>query len=149
MPCNGRHKPRQRSASYRQCDQDETRSLTEAQRHWLVSTHTHSPRFPSTCLSAPYSTQSTRKQRRSIGNESVLEIIINNTINLFSKTAISISLISNHNSFRVLFDNIASVYFIRKIKRLETNVADGTQVTLKLSAKMLYRRSTLPKSRRL
>ena len=38
--------------------------------------------------------------------------IINNTI--FFKTAISILLISNHNSFRVLFDKIASVYFIRK-----------------------------------
>jgi len=60
-----------------------------------------------------------------------------------TKTAISISLISSHNSFRVLFDNIACVYFTRKIKRLETNVADGTQVTLKLSAEMLYRRSTL------
>ena len=60
-----------------------------------------------------------------------------------SKTAMSISLIPGHNSFRVLFDNIASVYFTGKIKRLETNVADGTQVTLKLSAEMLYRRSTL------
>jgi len=102
-----------RSASYRQCDQDETRSLTEAQRHWLVSTHTHthSPRFPSTCLRAPYSTQSTRKQRRSIGNESVLKIIINNTINLFSKTAISNLVIICHNSFRVLFDKIAILIF--------------------------------------
>jgi len=31
------------------------------------------------------------------------------------KTAISILVISNHNSFRVLFDKIASVYFILKI----------------------------------
>ena len=45
-----------------------------------------------------------------IGNESVSSITINNTINLFL-TAISILLISNHNSFRVLFDKIASVYF--------------------------------------
>jgi len=44
--------------------------------------------------------------------ESVPKIITNNTINLFFKTAISILLISNHNSFRVLFDIIASVYFI-------------------------------------
>ena len=32
----------------------------------------------------------------------------------FSATAISILVISNHNSFRVLFDKIASVYFILK-----------------------------------
>ena len=32
----------------------------------------------------------------------------------FSETAISILVISNRNSFRVLFDKIASVYFIRK-----------------------------------
>ena len=49
-----------------------------------------------------------------IGNESVPEIILNNTINLFLKTAISISVISNHNRFRVLFHKIASVYFICK-----------------------------------
>ena len=48
------------------------------------------------------------------GNDSVPKIIINNTINLFL-TAISILLISNHNSFRVLFDKIASVYFTWKI----------------------------------
>jgi len=47
-----------------------------------------------------------------IGNESVPKIIINNAINLLFKTAISISVISNHGSFRVLFDKIASVYFI-------------------------------------
>jgi len=46
-----------------------------------------------------------------IENESVHEIIINDTINVFL-TAISILVISNHNSFRVLFDKIASVYFI-------------------------------------
>jgi len=33
---------------------------------------------------------------------------------IFSWTAISISVISNNNSFRVLFDKIASVYFISK-----------------------------------
>jgi len=38
-----------------------------------------------------------------VGNESVPKIIINNTINLFSETAISILVISNHNCFRVLF----------------------------------------------
>jgi len=47
----------------------------------------------------------------------VPKITISNTIglNLFFKTAISILLISNHNSFRVLFDKIPSVYFIGKI----------------------------------
>ena len=37
---------------------------------------------------------------------------INNTTNLLFKTAIGILLISNHNSFRVPFDKIASVYYI-------------------------------------
>jgi len=48
------------------------------------------------------------------GNESVPKIIINSTINLLFKTAISILAISNRNSFRVLFDKIAFVYFGRK-----------------------------------
>jgi len=48
-------------------------------------------------------------------NESVPRIIINNTINLFFLTAINILVISKHNSFRVLFDKITSVYFIWKI----------------------------------
>ena len=45
----------------------------------------------------------------SIGNESVPKSMINNTINLFFKPAIGILIISNDNSFRVLFDEIASV----------------------------------------
>jgi len=49
----------------------------------------------------------------SIGNESAPKIIISNT-HLFFKTAISILVISNHNSFRVLFDKIVSVYFAGK-----------------------------------
>ena len=36
----------------------------------------------------------------------------NNTTNVFFKTANSILVISNDNSFRVLFDKTASVYFI-------------------------------------
>ena len=52
---------------------------------------------------------------RAVGNESVSKIVINNTINSFVKTAISISLISNHNSFRTLFDKIVSVCYIWKI----------------------------------
>jgi len=47
-----------------------------------------------------------------MGNESLPEIIINNRVNLFRKTAIRILVISSHNSFRVLFDKIAYVYFI-------------------------------------
>ena len=45
-------------------------------------------------------------------NESVPKILINDTINLFFLTAIGILIISNHNSFRVLSDTIACVYFI-------------------------------------
>jgi len=48
-----------------------------------------------------------------IGNESVPKITRNNTTSInFSKTAISTLVISNRNSLRVLFDKIASVYFI-------------------------------------
>jgi len=47
---------------------------------------------------------------RCIGNKSVPKTVIHDT-NLFL-TAISIFLITNHNSLRVLFDKIASVYFI-------------------------------------
>jgi len=48
-----------------------------------------------------------------VGNENMPKIIINDTINLcFFKTAINILVISNHNSFRVLLDKIASMYFI-------------------------------------
>ena len=46
-----------------------------------------------------------------IGNESVPKIIINDT-NLYFKTAISMLVISNHNSFRVLFDKIAFIHFV-------------------------------------
>jgi len=49
-----------------------------------------------------------------MGNESVLKIIINNTINLLFQTAISILLSPNHNSFRVLFDKIASYILFEK-----------------------------------
>jgi len=47
-----------------------------------------------------------------IGNRNVPKIIINNTINVLFKTAINMLVISNRNSFRVLLDKIASVYFI-------------------------------------
>jgi len=42
------------------------------------------------------------------------KIIANDTIRLFFKTAISILVILNRNSFRVLFDRIASVYLFEK-----------------------------------
>jgi len=50
--------------------------------------------------------------RTGIENESVP---INDTIYLFFKTAIIILVISSHDSFRVLFDKIASAYFICKV----------------------------------
>ena len=49
-----------------------------------------------------------------VGDESVPKIITNNTINLFL-TAVSILLISNHNTFRVVFDKVASVILFEKI----------------------------------
>jgi len=48
----------------------------------------------------------------SIWSESVPKIIINDTINLFSKTAIIILVISNHNRFWLLFDEIALLPYI-------------------------------------
>jgi len=56
--------------------------------------------------------QPTKPEMNTIGNKSVPKVIINDTINLFFKTAVSILLISHHNSFRVLFDKIAYVYYI-------------------------------------
>jgi len=44
--------------------------------------------------------------------QSVPKIIINDTDTVLFKTTIRILIISNHNSFQVLFDKIASVYFI-------------------------------------
>jgi len=43
-----------------------------------------------------------RRVRATIGNETAPKILISNTINLFFETAISIWLISDHKSFRVL-----------------------------------------------
>jgi len=45
-----------------------------------------------------------------MGNESVPKIILSDT--LIFKTAMSVLVISNHNSFRVLSDKLASVYFL-------------------------------------
>jgi len=50
-----------------------------------------------------------------IGNDSVPIVITNDTMSLFFKLHVSSLAISNrHNSFRVLFDKIASVYFTWK-----------------------------------
>jgi len=54
-------------------------------------------------------------QARSRGCKSSLpKMMINDTISLLFKSAISIFVISNRNRFRVLFDKIASVYFYLK-----------------------------------
>jgi len=45
---------------------------------------------------------------RAIGNKSAKNY---NTINLLFKTAISILVISNHNSFRLLLDKMGHIYF--------------------------------------
>jgi len=66
--------------------------------------------FPNFLLNPQYFPISSR-----IGNESVPKNTINDMIKFFPETSISILVISNHNSFRVLFAKIASVYFIWKI----------------------------------
>ena len=77
------------------------------------------------------------------GNEIVPKITINNTINylLLFKTAISISAISSRNSFRVLFDKIASAYFIWKI-HLYFSIGNGQRTEPALC--QLYRRTFVP-----
>ena len=50
------------------------------------------------------------------GNVSVPKIIMNNTINLFLKTAISILLISNHNKFpSAVCQNRFRILYLKKI----------------------------------
>jgi len=49
-----------------------------------------------------------------LGNESLPKIVVNDAISIFFN-AMSILVISNHNSLRVLFDKIASVYFFENI----------------------------------
>jgi len=52
-------------------------------------------------------TPTTRCSLDSLANETVPKIILNKTMDLLFSTAISILVISNHNSFLVLFDKIA------------------------------------------
>jgi len=66
-------------------------------------------------LHGTYKKQAIQETQAFIGNESVPKIIINDTINIFIKLhAVSILVISNDNSFRVLFDKIAALYFTGK-----------------------------------
>jgi len=76
-----------------------------------------------------------------IGNENVPNITINNAIKLFSKTAMSIRVTSNRNSFRVLFDKIASVCFIWKMY-LYFSVGNGQPGEPALC--QLYRHAVVP-----
>jgi len=78
---------------------------------------------------------------QAVGNESVPKIIINNTINLFSETAISILVISNHNCFRVLFGKIASAYCIWELY-LHFSIGNGPPVEPALC--QLYRHTFVP-----
>jgi len=55
--------------------------------------------------------QEQRRRDVSIGNESAPKIITNNTTNLFFNCNQHFGNFK-HNSFRVLFDQLASVYFI-------------------------------------
>ena len=79
-----------------------------------------------------------------IGNESMPKIIINDTITFFLKTAISILLISNHNSFWVLFDKLASIYFIWKIY-LYFSIGNGQPSEPTLC--QLYRHTFVPRGK--
>ena len=79
-----------------------------------------------------------------IGNEIMAKIIINDTKTICFKTAISILLISNDNSFRVLFDKIASVYFIWKIY-LYFSIGNGQPREPALC--QLYRHTFVPYTR--
>jgi len=76
-----------------------------------------------------------------IGNNSVPTVMIYNIIKLFFKTALSILVISNHNSSRVLFDKTASVCSIWKIN-LYFSIRNGQPKEPALC--QLYRHSSVP-----
>jgi len=82
-----------------------------------------------------------RVRRRNIGKRRVPKIIISNTTNLLFKTAICILLMSNHNSFCMVFDRIAYVYFMWKIY-LYFSIGNGQPCELALC--QLYRRTFVP-----
>ena len=93
------------------------------------------------CVACRYPGGSHHRQNN---RESVPNIILNNTINLFFSTAISILLISNRKSLRVLFDKIVSVHFIRKIY-LYSSTGNGQPREPALCH--LYRHTFVPYSR--
>ena len=66
---------------------------------------------------------------RSAANDSVSRIVTNNTITLFYQSAIGVSIISNHNSFRVLSDKIykGSPYSITALRIPELIPVLGSQ----------------------
>ena len=77
---------------------------------------------------------------RRAGNESVPKIIINDTINLFLKAAISIFVISNQNSFRecrltklppcILFEKTKNILIHRESKKQDTKLLAITSPTI-------------------
>ena len=77
-----------------------------------------------------------------IGKERVPKIILNDTIDLFLKTAIIILVISNHNSFLVLTDKTAFVYFIWKMYLYQFSIGNGQPREQALC--QLYRHTFVP-----
>jgi len=75
-----------------------------------------------------------------IGNESVPNIIINATISLLFKAAVSILVISKHKSFSVLFDKIASIY----LKTIFLYFSIGNGQPRKPALCQLYRHIVVP-----
>ena len=80
-----------------------------------------------------------------IGNESVPNIIINATISLLFKAAVSILVISHHKSFPVLFDKIASIYLKKYfyILALET-ASPGNQHCANCIGTLSFRTEEVP-----
>jgi len=78
------------------------------------------------------------------GNDSLPKIITNNTINLFIKTAITISIlvISDRNNFRLLFDKIASVYLY--LKKTYLHFSSGNGQPREPALCQLYRHTFVP-----
>jgi len=80
----------------------------------------------------------------------VPKIVINDTVNFFSKTAISGLVISNHNSFRVLFDKIVP-YILeaqlsprdRAMRRVSGNLASCHAAVQKLLVRQVLNKSKL------
>ena len=78
-----------------------------------------------------------------IGNKSVPKIILDDTMNFFRKLQSAFFVISNHNSFRVLFDKSSSIFFIWKNILIFYHRKWPAQGTGTVS---LYRRTFVPYS---